>query len=73
MISNAAVVSAALRGLADQAGRASAGVGFWMLLGGTALVGAGVVWDLTALRRGRGGRGRSDPPSVSEEDPAALE
>lgn len=70
---DAAVVSAALTRLVHQGGSASAGFGFWLLLGGTALAGVGVAWDLAAIRQGGSERGASRPSSGGEDDPAALQ
>ncbi len=70
---DAGVVSAALGRVAEEGGGASPGVGFWLLLGGVALVGAGVAWDLTAARWGRAQGGAGGPSSVGEENPAALQ
>ena len=68
---DAATVTAAL-GQTGIGGRASAGPGFWMLLAGTGGSVIGAVWDLVASRR-RAGRARpGEPPSVGEEDAAAV-
>lgn len=69
---DAAVVGAALDQLPGTASSA-AGWGFWVLLGGCALVTGGMLWDLAAAWRGRrvptGKAGRS----VVEEDATAVE
>lgn len=70
---DAEVVSAALGQAVTGAGGAGVGAGFWVLIGGAGLAGAGLVWDLAAAWRGEAGDGGGGPASVGEQDPAALE
>jgi hypothetical protein len=64
---DAAVVSAALGEAAAGGPGASAGAGFWLLLAGTAVAAAGVLWDVVVAWRGR-----ASAPSVGEQDPPAV-
>jgi len=69
---DAAIVAAALRGAGVADPGASAGGGFWPLVAGAGGAGVGALWDLITSCQGGGPAGPGEPPSVGEEDAAAV-
>jgi len=69
---DAAIVAAALRGAGVADPGASAGRGFWPLVAGAGGAGVGALWDLITSCQGGGPAGPGEPPSVGEEDAAAV-